>query len=603
MLLGKPLATKAIAHERLSNMQGLAIFGSDPLSSTAYATEEILLVLAVAGIGVTFSIVPIALVIILLIFLISFSYRQAIYAYPQGGGVYNVARENLGETPALVGAASLIIDYILTAAVSVTAGVAAVTSAVPELYSYRVIIGVAVIIILAWANLRGVRESGKLFSTPTYAFIVTILGMIGYGLWRYMSGSFPEVEMTHASSVAGTSAIGFFLLLRAFSGGCTALTGIEAISNGVKAFKTPEPKNAARTLIGMAFMLGIIFFGITLLAYLLGIVPLYEETVVSQIARNIFGRTIPYFVLQGAVAVILLLAANTPFAGFPRVASQLASDGYLPRQFRNLGSRLVFVNGVLFLSLCAIFLVYMFDGSVHALIPLYAVGVFLGFSLSQAGMVNHWKKLGSGNTKKIILNAVGGIATAIVLVVVFFSKFTHGAWMLVPAVLLIVLFMKQIKKHYREVEGVLALNGKPLSKIYPDKTMLILVSDVNRLTMYAVEYTRSFKAVHVSAFHIAFSAEDAEEIRKKWEKYFPDVPLEIYVSEHRDLTGPVLLHIKELETRWSNDAVIVVVPELVPSKWWHYFLHNQTAFRLRFAIDNDPDIHAEILEVPWKIKK
>lgn len=400
-----------------------------------------------------------------------------------------------------------------------------------------------------------------------------------------------------------SEAISWFFLLHAFSAGCTALTGIEATSNGVQAFKPPESKNAARVLIWMACLLGIIFTGITLLAYWGGVVPVNEETVVSQIARSLFGRTPLYFLIQGAVALILLLASNTPFADFPRVASQLAEDGYLPRQFRNLGSRLVFANGIIALACAAIFLIYVFNGSVHALIPLYAVGVFLGFSLSQFGMVSHWRRIGdSKNRKKILLNAVGGVTTTIVLCVVFVSKFREGAWILLPSLALLFFLMKQIKSHYASVGNILALNGVPLQEIPPDKTMVILVPGFDRVTIRCVHFAQSFRPAHLRAFHVAFSVEEAEALDKKWKSYFPDVPLDIFVSEYRDLFGPVFDYLKKIEIEWSNDTVIAVMPELVPSKIWHHFLHNKTTLRLQLALEQDPEINVEILEVPFKIK-
>ena len=601
--IGKPLATKNLIHERLTNLQGLAIFGSDALSSTAYATEEILLVLAVAGAATSFISIPIAIVIAALIVLVAVSYRQAIFAYPQGGGVYNVAKENLGETPALIGAASLVVDYILTAAVSVVAGVAAITSAVPALYPHRVLVGIIVIGLLTWANLRGVKESGKLFSVPTYIFILTMLGTVAYGFWKYFSGTLPTVNPVHATDTL--SSLGMFLILRAFAAGCTAMTGIEAVSNGVQAFKAPESRNAARTIVRMAVVLGSVFLGLTFLAHWMHVVPIAsgEETVISMIARALFGTTPLYFLVQAATSVILLLAANTPFAGFPRVASQLAKDGYFPRQFFNLGRRLVFANGIMFLSLFSAALVYLFDGSVHALIPLYAVGVFLGFSISQFGMIKHWQTAGAGNKKSIVINMIGCIATSVVLVVVFVSKFSHGAWVLVPAVIGFVLFMKSIKGHYTRVAYALSLNGGPVPDVFPEKTAVFLIADVNRATLYGMKFIRSLKPAHIQAFHVSMSTEDAEAFRKRWQGFFPDISLDIVVSEYRDLVGPILVYLKQVNERWKNDDLIVVMTEIVPDRIHHFFLHNQTAFRIRLAIEQDPDINAEIFAIPVKISE
>src|SRR3989344_2010052 len=598
-LLGKPLVTKAVSEERLTNAQGLAIFASDALSSTAYATEEILLVLAGGGLAAVFFSVPIAVVIGLLILLVSFSYHQVIHAYPQGGGVYNVARRNLGEFPSLLGASSLLVDYVLTAAVSVAAGVAAITSAFPSLFAHRIFLSVLVILFLMWMNLRGVRESGRIFSIPTYIFIAVFLGMIGYGIWRQLSGTFPTVSSAGAP-LESLGAIGVFLVIRAFAAGCTAMTGIEAISNGVQAFKAPESENAARILTRMAVLLGIIFIGITLLAYWGHAAPVQGETIVSQIARTLFGRTPFYFLIQGATALILLLAANTPFAGFPRVASQLARDGYFPRQFLNLGSRLVFGNGIIALSLTAAFLVWFFNGDVHALIPLYAVGVFLGFSISQLGMVVHWIIEGKGRVGNISLNITGFFATAVVFIIVFFSKFVHGAWLLIPALLALIIFMKAIKRHYAKIEKSLELDEMPLPAVLPDKTMVMLISRLDRSALHALQFAKSFQPARICAVHVAIDQEAGERLKKDWQKHAPDVPIDIIYSEYRDLIGPILAYLKNLYKRWINDSIIVVLPQVVPEKWWHYFLHNQTTLRLRVAIDQDPEIPAQILELPVK---
>ncbi|MBI3336371.1 APC family permease [Candidatus Peregrinibacteria bacterium] len=599
IFLGKPLATSAIVHERLTNMQGLAIFGADPLSSTAYATEEILLVLAIVGTSAFSIAIPIALSIFCLIFVVAISYHQVIHAYPQGGGVYNVAHKNLGEYPALIGAASLLIDYVLTAAVSTAAGVAAITSAVPDFYPHRVTIGIGVVVVLMWMNLRGVRDSGRVFSIPTYIFVASFVGMIGYGVWRYVSGTFP---VTHALEVPiePMGALGILLILRAFAAGCTAMTGIEAISNGTQAFKSPEAENAARTLRRMAYMLGGIFLGITVLAYWGRVTPLAEETIISQIAKLLFDQSPLYFFIQGATALILLLAANTPFADFPRVASQLAQDGYLPRHFRNLGSKLVFANGVILLAFFAAALIYMFEAKVHALIPLYAVGVFLGFSLSQLGMIVHWLHKGPGHQKNILINVIGLVTTAIVFIIVFLSKFLHGAWILIPAILFIVSFMRGIKRHYFKVEHVLALNGQPLPNVMPEKTAVLLVSRLNRGTLYALKLAQSFQPAHIRAVHSAIDPEEGEEVRRQWEKHVADIPIDILNTEYRDLIGPILRYLKDLDAKWENNSLIVFLPQTALNRWWHFFLHNQTNKKIRLAIEQDPDINPDIYEVTVK---
>jgi amino acid transporter len=602
LLLGERLKTRALHHERLTNAQGLAIFGADSLSSTAYATEEILLALAAVGTAAYAVAIPIAGVIALLILLVAVSYREVIHSYPQGGGVYNVARGNLGELPALVGAASLLIDYVLTTAVSTAAGVAAVTSAVPALFPHRVTIGVVIIALLTWANLRGVRESGRLFTIPTYAFIVAFVLLIGYGVWRFATGTFPMVigDATATVPTAGL-AIGALLVLRAFASGCTAMTGIEATSNGVPAFQKPAPKNAARTLIRMAFLLSAVFIGVTLLAYWGRVVPAHDETVVSQISRALFGTGVLYYIIQAATAFILLLAANTPFNGFPRVASQLAIDDYFPRQFANLGSRLVFTNGVILLAAFAALLLALFQGSVHALIPLYAVGVFLGFSLSQLGMIVHGIRERRKRWWPIAVNAVGFILTTVVLIVVFASKFTHGAWVLIPAVAGLVALMLAIHRHYRAVTRSLALTGSPVPAILPDKTMVLLIARVDRAVIHAVKFAKSFEPAHLRAFHVAFDERGASDIQHQWETHVRGVPLDVVVSEYRDLIGEMLAYLKRIERRWADDTIIVVIPEYIPPKFWQLFLHDQIPFRIRMALEQDPAIHAEILNVPAKL--
>lgn len=601
--LGKPLATRSGIHERLSNMQGLAIFGADALSSTAYATEEILLVLVAFSTGAFSFSVPIALSIAGLIFLVAISYQQVIHAYPQGGGVYNVAKKNLGEYPALVGGASLLIDYVLTVAVSTTAGVAAITSAFPMLFPHRVLLGIVAIVLLTWVNLRGIRESGKLFSVPTYIFIGSFVLMIGYGIWRHMLGTFPVVAVGALGTTSIAPSVGALLLLRAFAAGCTAMTGIEAVSNGVPAFKKPESENAARTLKRMALLLGVIFVGITFMAYWGKVVPIHNETILSQIARLLFDHSPIYYLIQASTALVLLLAANTPFADFPRVASQLSKDGYFPHQFYNLGSRLVFANGIILLSLFSCLLVYFFGGNVHALIPLYAVGVFLGFSISQFGMIRHWLNRGPGHGKNIAINTIGLLATVIVFVIVFLSKFIHGAWILIPGILLLVSGMKKIKQHYIKVEKALAIGDNPLPVVLPEKTAVLLVSQCNSSSLYALKIAKSFEPAHIRAVHVAIDEKEGTQLKKQWQQHVQDVPIDIVPSQYRDIIGPILEYLKNIDRQWKNDSIIVFIPQIVPSRWWHYFLHNQTNKRIQLAIEQDPDINPDIYGVTVKTPK
>lgn len=597
--LGRPLATRAITHERLTNPQGLAIFGADALSSTAYATEEILLVLAAAGSAAFFVSIPIALVIAGLITLVSASYTQVIHAYPEGGGVYNVAQKNLGEYPALIGAASLLIDYVLTAAVSVAAGVAAVTSAFPALHDDRVYIGIIVILFLTVMNLRGVRESGRYFSIPTYLFIGVFSVMIGYGIWRHMHEAPAILDAAHTGKTLGL--LGIALVFRAFASGCTAMTGIEATSNGVQNFRAPESANASKTLMCMAVILGSIFMGVTLLAHWAGAEPIPQgETIISQVARSLFGTSFAYYGVQAATAVILMLAANTPFSGFPRVASQLAKDGYFPRQFLNLGYKLVFANGIVLLAFTAAVLVYFFNGDVHALIPLYAVGVFIGFSLSQLGMVLHWTKRG-WPIKKIVLNAVGLMATFSVFMVVFVSKFFHGAWMLPPVIVVLIVGMKVIKNHYDMMRRTFSLENPHRISVPPDATMVVLVKNIDAAAVYAAKVARSFNPAHIRALHVAIEASEEQALRELWQKSeVGDIQLDIVVDEYRDIIGTTLKYLRKIERRWDNDKISVVMPEIIPPSRWSFPLHNKTSWWLRMAIEDDPEIQAQIFDIPVK---
>ena len=456
-LVGLPLKTKEAAHERLSKRLALAVFSSDALSSVAYATEEILLVLTLAGAAMVGYSIPLSLSIIGLLIILTMSYRQIIFEYPEGGGAYIVGKSNLGEWPGLVAAAALMIDYVLTVAVSVAAGMAALISAVPALLPHREALCVAAILLVTVVNLRGVRESGQFFAVPTYIFIATIAAMLGVGAVQILFGHAVRVEPL--PSMAPAEPLTLFLLLRAFSSGCTALTGVEVISNGVSAFKKPEPKNAAFTMIGMAAILGTMFIGISAMAYYFGIVPKEDETVVSQIARATFGTGPLYFLVQASTMVILILAANSSFNGFPRLASILARDSYMPHQMSMMGDRLVFSNGVIILGVFSCLLIVLFNGDTHALIPLYAVGVFLSFTISQAGMVKRWLvKKGPHWEKKLLVNGIGAVTTAIATLIIASTKFAHGAWIVIVLIPLLITFFRAIRSHYKAVSEQVALS-------------------------------------------------------------------------------------------------------------------------------------------------
>jgi len=601
IFLGQPLATRAMAEEKLNNFQALAIFGSDAISSSVYASEEVLLGLMIAGTILFSASLSVALAISALIIIVTLSYREIVHAYPQGGGVYNVAKQNLGEFPSLLGASSLLIDYVLTVAVSITAGVAAITSAFPSLFTYRVILGIGVILFLMWMNLRGVRSAGRIFSFPTYFFIISMIIMLGTGLFRFFQGTLPAIS-SQGNPLEPIGLIGIFILLKAFSSGCAALTGIEAISNGIRAFKPPESYNAAKTLFRLASLLILIFLGIMFLAYQIHVIPLQEQTVVSQIARALFEGNPFYFIVQIATFLILFLAANTPYADFPRVIALLAGSEYFPKQFFALGSRLVFSRGIVFLSIISGILLFIFKGSTHALIPLYAVGVFLGFSLSQLGMVFHWKKEGIRNhLKSIIVNSVGFLVTLTVFFVVLVEKFSHGAWILLPTVSILILLMKRIKGHYVATEKTLEIKKDQLAGTsLKEIMMVVLVSKIDRRTIEATYFATSFNLTTLRAFHVAFAKSAGDELKKEWEKLFPNIPIEIRTDELRETIPSILDYFASLEEQWKG-KIVAIVPMVVPKNYFAEYLHNQEARKIIEAIRKDPRNNVEILEVPIKI--
>lgn len=587
-LLGSPIPTARETHERLTKVKGLAVFSSDALSSVAYATEEILRVLVLAGTAALALSVPISLSIACVLVIVAISYFQTIHAYPQGGGSYIVARENLGELPGLVAAASLLIDYTLTVAVSITAGIEAITSAAPQLIPLRVELCLAAVALLAWANLRGVRESGTIFAVPTYAFIAITLTLLVSGFAKITSGQLPMAH-TYAGE-AGTQALTMFLILRAFASGCTALTGIEAISDGIPAFRQPEARNAGRTLIAMASLLVVMFLGITFLARNFGITIDPHQTVVSQIGRVVFDGGPLYYVLQAATAMILLLAGNTAFADFPRLGFFLARDRYLPRQLANRGDRLVFTNGIITLAVLAGLLIVAFGGTTHALIPLYAVGVFISFSLSQAGMVRHWMlKRTRGWQWKMILNSVGFSATVVVALIIVATKFLHGAWVVLALIPILVIMFRNICAHYVAATEMLSLEGlepqpwkKPATHVR--HKVVVPVSGVHRGTLAALEFARSMSA-DVVAVMADIDPKATERTRAEWHKWCNDVPLVVLDSPYRSTIAPLMDFLEEVDKRPADHALaVVVIPEFVPAKIWQKYLHNQTARLLKDAI-------------------
>ncbi|HEV3351123.1 MAG TPA: APC family permease [Methylomirabilota bacterium] len=582
LIVGAPMPLAQARHERLSKTVALAVFSSDAMSSVAYATEEILLILVLAGTAAAHLTVPIALAIAGLLVVVSVSYQQTIHAYPSGGGSYIVARANLGPTAGLVAAGALLIDYVLTVSVSVAAGVAALTSAVPWLLTHRVLLGVVFTAAIAYANLRGVRESGRVFAVPTYLFIVTFSVLVGTGLFRWLTGTLPAAAAA-SEAVAATQTLTWFLVLRAFASGCTALTGVEAISNGVPAFKHPEARNAAITMGWMAAVLGTLFIGVSVLASALGITPLADETVVSQVARRLFGDGFFYFLIQGSTTLILVLAANTSFADFPRLNSLLARDRYAPRQFRTLGDRLVFSNGILILAGLAAALIIVFGGDTHALIPLYAVGVFISFTLSQAGMVRHWLTDGGAGWRwRLGVNGVGALVTGAVTVVIAVTKFTHGAWIVVLLIPLLVLGFRAIYRHYDTVAHELSLEHL-VEEPPVNNTVLVLVGDLHMGVVKALRYAQSLSP-SPKAVYVELDPSATARLEERWSKGGCGVPMVVLASPYRSMLRPLLDYIGRIRERDANSVVTIVIPEFVPRRWWQHLLHNQTALLVKGAL-------------------
>jgi amino acid transporter len=589
-IIGERLPTAHVIHTRLPKWLALPVFGSDPISSSAYATEEILLALVVAGsVGLHYA-AGVALAIALLFAIVSISYRQTVMAYPQGGGAYRVARENLGTYPGLVAAASVLTDYLLTVAVSVSAGVAAVVSAAPALGPYRVHLGVLFIAFITLANLRGARESGKLFAPPVYLFVGTVVLMIGVGLYRLAAGLGPAA-VAQAPGMPVAQAVTMVLLLRAFASGCAALTGIEAISDGVQAFKPPESRNAATTLLWMVGICITLFIGITVLTQAFHIVPDQSgrQTVLSMLGRAAFGDNVFYLVLQAATAAVLVLAANTAFADFPRLSSILARDGFAPRQLANLGDRLVFSNGIILLGAFASLLIAIFQGKTHLLIPLYAVGVFVSFTLSQLGMVMRWRRVQGRLWKvKAAVNAVGAVVTGVVLIVVGSIKFTHGAFVVLLLIPLLVLGLRKVSVHYGQLRAALSVRGVSAPRAVRH-AVVVLVPGVHRGVLTALAYAKSISPSPEAVF-VEVDPSETDKTQERWRELGIDVPLTVLRSPWRSLTEPILRYLRTLKSEQRLDLVTVIVPEFVTTRWWEGLLHNQSGLMLKLALLFEPSV-------------
>ncbi len=603
-VIGPALPTASAAHKKLNKLRALAAFAPDALASIAYAPQEIYLGLVVAGFAGLVYAWPIALAIAGLLAMVALSYFQTIHAYPSGGGSYVVARSNLGTVPGLTAAAALLTDYLLNSAVSLTAGVAAIASAFPVLWPYQVQIALVLLLIITLLNLRGLQETGTAMALPVYFFLVTYFAMILFGLYRLLvEGPTPLQTVT----LPALEPVTLFLILHAFSTGCTALTGVEAISNGVPAFEHPESRNAGRTLMVMAFLMAGLFVGTIALTRFFAVTSGPEETILSALARRLVGISPFYFIIQFATLGILTVAANTSFAGFPRLVAILAQDGFLPRQFSTLGDRLAFTNGVLLLSAGTAGLIILFKGDTHALIPLFAIGAFLAFTLSQAGMVIHWlKERGSGWVWKSPINALGAVATGTTLLVVAFSKFVEGAWITILLIPLQVWIFLQVRRHYRRVRQQLSLHGLPpsLRPVAPAR-VVIPISGVHRGMVNAVTFAQTISS-NVTAVYVELEPGSGETVSEEWQAWWPDIPLVIVPSPYRSLVGPLIEYLDRTDAE-NNDGqmAVVVLPEFVVSGWWQNLLHNQTALLLKTALlygRRKAGLERVVIDVPYHLK-
>ena len=595
LLVGEPLSTAQARHERLSKATGLAIFASDNLSSVAYASEEILRVLVIAGPAALNLSTPIAIAIAVVIAIVIYSYRQTILAYPQGASDYIVAKDNISAGAGLTAGSALLIDYTLTVAVSVSAGIAALTSAFPVLFPLRVWLCIGAITLIAVGNLRGLRESGRLFALPSYLFIVGLIALLGVGFVRYAAEGAPPAAVA-APPVAALSA---FLVLRAFASGAVALTGIEAVADGVTAFKPPEVVNARAVLAALAVIMTALFVGTTALADLYDVVPREHETVVSQLARQVFGGGIIYYYIQGVSMLILVLAANTAFADFPRLAFFMARDGYLPRQFGNRGDRLVFSNGVVMLTVVAAGLILVFDGDTHALIPLYAVGVFTSFTLSQASMVRRWLRLRPPRWPwRVAISTLGAVTTGTVLLVVAATKFVDGAWIVIALIAILIMTFVAIRRHYEDVAGQLSLDGYGAPEEI-SHTVLVLVGDLHRGVVEALQYARTLSPA-AKAVYVETDPERTRRLEEKWGRHGLGVPLVVLNSPYRSLLGPLLEYVHHLTERPGKHVVTMVIPEFIPARWWQHLLHNQTALLIKGALLFRRNVI--VTDVPYHLK-
>ncbi len=600
VLIGHPLATSRIQEERLNIPLAMAVLSSDALSSVAYATEEMLLILILAGSAAAHLSLPIGIAISTMILVVILSYHQVVKVYSSGGGAYLVAKENLGVPFGLTAAAGLLIDYVLTVSVSVAAGVASITSAFPKLHSESILIGVGLIIALTILNLRGIKESGKVLFLPVYGFIICFLVMIAVGLWRYFVDGEPAEPVSLSAPIA-VQGVTLFLIMRAFSSGSVALTGIEAISNAIPNFKAPESSNARKTLLLLGLTGATLFLGVTFLSYKFEIIPREGQTLISQVARAAFGSGFGFYLVNIFTAFILILAANTSYAAFPRLASNLGKDNYMPRQLANLGDRLVYANGIIFLGILASILIITFGGSVHRLIPIYAIGVFICFTLTQAGMVKHWNRVREKGWKiGLAVNGIGSVVTSMVFMIILVTKFTSGGWLIMIAMPILIMIFLSIKGHYAEVSRELSLDAPDESVEPHDHKVIIPVGNVHKAVIPAVRYAKSISK-DVTAVYVAADPESAGIIRQKWERVGSGIPLVIIHSPYRFVVKPLIEYIDAASHSTEDSLVTVVIPEFIPHQWWQHILHNQTALFIKAALLFKKKV--VVTSVPFHLRK
>jgi amino acid transporter len=600
-LIGRPLKSAELGEQKINKTKALAILSSDALSSVAYGPEQILIVLITVGTAAFWYSIPIAVGVLFLLTALILSYRQIIYAYPHGGGAYVVSKTNLGVNPGLVAGGSLLVDYILTVAVSVSAGTDAITSAFPTLHDYNVEIAIVFVIFLTVLNLRGITESASVLAYPVYLFVLALIILIGVGIFNIITGDVPQD--LHAPIGTPVAGISLFILLRAFASGSSALTGVEAISNAIPNFKDPAPVNAARTLMMMGALLAILFSGIVTLAYFYGIVPKAEVTVVSQIAEETFGRNFMYFFIQGTTALILILAANTGYSAFPLLAVNLAKDKFIPRMFLVRGDRLGYSNGIIILGFASILLIGAFHAETEHLIPLYAVGVFVPFTLSQTGMMVKWlREKPEGWVPKFIINTMGALISFIVTLMFFLTKFSQ-VWSILVFLPIIVFIFHRIKKHYEAVGDQLRLTTCEPALEIKGNVMIVPVAGMTHVVENTLRYVKSLNPDQIIAVNVSFGREDQKKFEEKWEQWQPDIRLVTLHSYYRSILGPLTKFVDTVANKAKeNDyQVTIVIPQFIPKKGWHNILHNQSSLLIRSYLLYKRDI--VIATVPFHLKK